>query len=477
MKDSKFVQYVLKIIGCMVLVMICAIIVFTYQDFPARLMAAILGVVITATITVVLLNGQTKKEQTTKRDSKVFEEKLKIYQKFLETLYNAVKNGVLTESEKLELQYQTSLVAMLCAPKNIQRLSEAVKKVIMSVCERDAKSSPNKNILLQTLFEVVQALRKDLNPDGTKEFLFSKEIKEETVKNFNDAYNIAKEGNEEEEKKEIQQLVVDLNVLSDINHVLKTGKMELVTTSQTNGQTNKVYDTTLWDAAVLKWRENHWTVKALESEENPLEITRDNGYPGRIDMGFYRDHYYIQAKYANDGIFAKCLKKENGGYKQQDMWYEYPALSYEFSKGEFIDGFKSSPKLQKYIIDRIDYLLDVIEKNYRTTQWKNAVGEQKGWSLYVWYWSTLACESQSGDKGTIYMDTMLNPEDGESAVIRIGNRSNDIELLKRTLGNLNVSTDIENEKDCWTTLDKIDTIKPEEVGKRLKYWIGKLSGK
>lgn len=44
MKKSK--QYVLKIVGCMLLVMVCAIIVFTYQDFPARFMAAILGVVI-----------------------------------------------------------------------------------------------------------------------------------------------------------------------------------------------------------------------------------------------------------------------------------------------------------------------------------------------------------------------------------------------------------------------------------------------
>lgn len=61
MKKSK--QYVLKIVGCMLLVMVCALIVFTYQDFPARLMAAILGVVITATITVVLLDGQSKKNR------------------------------------------------------------------------------------------------------------------------------------------------------------------------------------------------------------------------------------------------------------------------------------------------------------------------------------------------------------------------------------------------------------------------------
>lgn len=131
-------------------------------------MAAILGVVITASITQLLLEGQTEKElrlkegqannqresdekqkewqenQTRKaqewqdeqarkaeewrlmhdRSNVVFGEKLKIYQKFLDTLYNAVKDGELTESEKLELQYQTSLVAMHCEPENIQNLVE-----------------------------------------------------------------------------------------------------------------------------------------------------------------------------------------------------------------------------------------------------------------------------------------------------------------------------------------------------------------
>ena len=147
----------------------------------------------------------------------------------------------------------------------------------------------------------------------------------------------------------------------------------------------------------------------------------------------------------------------------------------ESSKGEFIDGFKSSTELQKEIISRVDYLLDVIEKNYRITQWKSAVGEPNGWSLYVWHWSTLACESQSGDNGTIYMDTMPNTDGGESTVIRIGNRANDVKLLKQTLSNLNVSTNIDNEKDCWTTLDTVDSTKPEDVSKKLKYWIGKLS--
>ena len=41
-----------------------------------------LGVVITAAITQLLLQGQTDKEETLRRDAKVFEEKLRIYQNF-----------------------------------------------------------------------------------------------------------------------------------------------------------------------------------------------------------------------------------------------------------------------------------------------------------------------------------------------------------------------------------------------------------
>lgn len=56
--------------------------VFTDMELPSRIMAAFLGVVITAAITQLLLQGQTDKEETLRRDAKVFEEKLRIYQNF-----------------------------------------------------------------------------------------------------------------------------------------------------------------------------------------------------------------------------------------------------------------------------------------------------------------------------------------------------------------------------------------------------------
>ena len=280
MKKSN--QYVLKIVGCMVFVMICAIIVFTYQDFPARLMAAILGVVITATITVVLLDGQSKKEQTAKRNSKVFEEKLKIYQNFLSTLYDVVKDRKLTEEEKLQLEFQTSLVAMHCKPKSLNLVSAAVRNVISSFCpsnEKEKQKSQGNIPLLESLLSVVEALRIDLygvdkekdaekNDDDLNKMLFSSEIKDKTIKNFKEAYKETADSDEVEP--------------------LET-----------------------WEQAVKKWQDAGWMVKSLESEDCPLQITRNDGNPGMIDMGFYDNHYYIQARYEGDWNFSKCLNRSS----------------------------------------------------------------------------------------------------------------------------------------------------------------------
>lgn len=431
MKKSN--QYVLKIVGCMMLVMVCAIIVFTYQDFPARLMAAILGVVITATITVVLLDGQSRKEQVAKRNSKVFEEKLKIYQDFLATLYDVVKDHKLTEDEKLLLEFKTSLVAMHCKPKNLDSVSAAVRKVISSFCPSDEKKKQNSqgNIpLLKSLLDVVEALKIDLynvdeEKDGKKndndldKMLFSSVIKTNTINNFQKAY---------------------------------------VETAEDDAESN---DT--WSQAAKKWQSQGWEVKALESEDLPLKITRNDGNPGRIDMGFYNGHYYLQAGYEGDSNFSKCLKWDNGGRRQYDLWYEFPALSMNIPQGGFIDKFKSSSELQQYIIKKVNYLMEVIKKEHRTIQWIKAVGEHKDWQIFTWYWSTLACEWQNDEEGKVYMDTMPDDKDSSKVIIKLGNRANNVEMLKRTLeriGHADKANAIDTTDNCYVIIATIDSIVP-----------------
>lgn len=469
--------------------------VFTDLEVPSRLLAAILGVVITAIITQLLLSGQTNKEVAIKqeqqkwqadqdkikqehqeklaketrewqenqtrqtkewqelqdrkteqwriehdRNNTVFCEKIKIYKQFLDTLYNSVKNEELTASGKLELQYQTSLVAMHCEPENILKLSNAVKQVVTVVCKPNRHRSPNDNDLLRTLFDVVEALRKDLYANDDVK-TFSDDVRGRTITNFNSAYRL-----------------VDAEETQIVNET-------------------KVQN---WEQTIKKWQDDGWMVKSLESEDCPLQITsKDDGNPGMIDMGFYDNHYYIQARYEGDWNFSKCLKWDNGGRRQREMWWEYPPLAIDIQKGGFIDKFKSSPDLQQYIIKKVEYLMGVIQKEYHTVQWMQAVGEHENWKLFTWYWSTLACESQNEEEGKVYMDTMPSEEDKTKAVVQLGNRANNVELLKQTLTRIGCSEKIKNidAEDCYVTLETIASIEPKDVGERLRYWIGKLSEK
>lgn len=511
--------------------------VFTDYEVPSRILAAILGVVITAIITQLLLSSQTNKEVTLRqeqqkwqaeqdklkqdrqkelaketrewqeqqalktkewqeqqdkkteqwridhdRSNTAFCEKLKIYKNFLDTLYGAVKDEELTDKEKIELQYQTSLVAMHCEPENILKLSEAVKKVITMMCKPDRQRSSNNNVLLETLFDVVEALRKDLYAkDDIK--TFSDDVRRRTIDNFNVAYSNAKEGNTDVNDNK-QHLSVDLNVLSDISCILKSGNIESMAEvkpieSGLSSEKQKAYNTSEWNFAVKDWQSQGWEVKALESEDCPLLITRNDGNPGMIDMGFYDNHYYIQARYEGDWNFSKCLKWDNGGRRQREMWWEYPPLAMDVPRGSFISRFKSSPELQQYIIKRVDYLMGVLQKEHRTIQWMNAVDERKDWNLFTWYWSTLACEYQNDEEGKVYMDTMPDENDKSKVIVQLGNRANNVEMLKKTLERIGCPEKIDKiEKvDCYVTLATINSLEPEMVGKELNEWIRKISEK
>lgn len=74
--DNKNLLLYTVVAGCLICIIAVLFNVFTDLELPSRIMAAILGVVITATITQVLLQGQTKKEGTLKKAILVLTKKL-----------------------------------------------------------------------------------------------------------------------------------------------------------------------------------------------------------------------------------------------------------------------------------------------------------------------------------------------------------------------------------------------------------------
>lgn len=80
----KLTQYKIITITAVLVVLACFFAIylrlFTEKELWYEMFAAVLGVIITAIITMILLRGQSDNDVERERAAKIFEEKLKIYQ-------------------------------------------------------------------------------------------------------------------------------------------------------------------------------------------------------------------------------------------------------------------------------------------------------------------------------------------------------------------------------------------------------------
>lgn len=84
--------------------LVCAVAfdVIELHVLPAEFVGALLGVVITAIITVLLLQGQTKNEESLEKNMKVFEKKQEVYFNFLEKLNTILQKEELQRQQHAE---------------------------------------------------------------------------------------------------------------------------------------------------------------------------------------------------------------------------------------------------------------------------------------------------------------------------------------------------------------------------------------
>lgn len=146
---------------------------------------------------------QKNKEKQRLQETKIFEEKLSIYQNFLKKLCDVVKDQNITKDEEIEMQFQVSYIAMHTKPSSIKTISDNVKKIILSL----KKGEDDANNMLGRLFEISDVFHKELYKD--EESVLSDSEREETIRNFKSIL-IGKEDiqeYEDDEKKTIIQVL------------------------------------------------------------------------------------------------------------------------------------------------------------------------------------------------------------------------------------------------------------------------------
>lgn len=457
MKKGQLTQYKIITITAVLVVLACSFAIylrlFTEKELWYEMFAAVLGVIITAIITMILLRGQSDNDVERERASRIFGEKLKIYQEYLSTLCDVIKDRKLTDEEKIRLEFQTSYVAMHCNPAYIVKISEAVRDLIKYCCPDESNEGPkriNPNLsmsdspdpLLNSLFCIVEAFRKDLYGDN---FKFKRDDTMATLVNFSGAYRNAKSDDDNEGEEIAQQAESTLQ-----NHEISQ-----------------------WDDALQKWNEQGWNLEDLSDRYDGFRLVNRTGNPGIINVGFWHGHYYIQASYRNDSDFSKPLKWEKGGRRNYGQWWQYLAEPYyDIPERHFEETFRSNKNLQQYITDYTNLLIDIESRHHRTVTWKDKVKRYENWKIFIWYWDMLACEYENEEEGIPYMDIIEKDKSG-IVLIQLANRQNDMAKLRNTLKRIGCENKGKQETG-YVILEEIHSVMAEDVAARVNYWIDKI---
>ena len=162
--------------------------VFKGFELCQQLIAAMLSVAATGVITALLLIFQRKQqeeldekqrkfEKERLQETKIFEERLRIYQEFLRKLCDVVKDQKITPEEEIELQFQVSYIAMHTNSKTISSISEQVSDIVVNL----KQGNPDANNMLMQLFSIADSFYEELYKEKNE---FDSTDRENTIENF-----------------------------------------------------------------------------------------------------------------------------------------------------------------------------------------------------------------------------------------------------------------------------------------------------
>lgn len=212
----------------------------------------------------------------------------------------------------------------------------------------------------------------------------------------------------------------------------------------------------------------------LSEKSGWLHLVNKKGNPGIVSFEKYRNSYRIRACYGNDVDFSNPLKWQKGGRRSGGTWWQNLSEPYcHIEQERFIETIYVDGQSQEYVIGLLKDIKGHLQDYHRTVGWKNKVGSHEGWSVFIWYWTMLACEWRSEEEGNPYMDTI---EDGDSGkvLIQFGNRKKDDDLLKKTLKRIGCS-DKWKESNGYVILETVSSVDSDVVAERVKYWMDKIA--
>lgn len=484
----------LVLVIVMLLTVVSPLGLFSAHDAPFQLLAACLGAIVTALITGLLLKSQTKQqhelqqeqakqqqelqicqneaqtklqEQMAKnellreKETKVYEEKLHIYKEYLKKLCDVVKDRQLSNEEKIELQFQTAYITMHTKEDlHVKEISNSTSEILKLLCSKGSSEVRSKTIaeeLQSQLFTLVRCFEEELYGESKEK---NDNLRKEAAKIYANAFDSF-------ESEENDVLATPISIPSRINFDELASKLE---------------------KACPNWNDD-WQIKM---QGDGFRIQRE-GKIGAIEVGFWENHYYIQAEYEGFSDFAKALKRKYGGRRSYGTWWCHITENgfYDIKQGEMLANLTQNESMQETMSNWIDILIKDIDSFEPYANWWQALKDEETidnyskWSSWIWAdedtneFMCLVCDFDNAEFGRPFLDT-YKIEEEKRIVIVLWNREDKEEyttkLLEQLKGEISSSENIEGNRRVLSSLpinDSDDHLVAKEIN-RIIYCINKV---
>jgi hypothetical protein len=133
--------------------------------------SGVIGAILTTIITLILLSNQNESQENLTKNSVVYEEKLKLFNVFLDTLGQCLEDGKLTAVETTKIIHSFSVLRIHISIKNAIKIENAIASIDNSFFYFDENSVPNLTKLIELYTEITTVFREELYGENAHEKL------------------------------------------------------------------------------------------------------------------------------------------------------------------------------------------------------------------------------------------------------------------------------------------------------------------
>jgi hypothetical protein len=133
--------------------------------------SGVIGAILTTIITLILLANQTESQENLTKSSVVYEEKLKIFNGFLQTMGTCLEDGKLTAQEIQKIIHSFSILRVHISPESSKLLESTISSIDSSFFYVDENYIPNIERIIILYTTITNVFRKELYGDKVQDKL------------------------------------------------------------------------------------------------------------------------------------------------------------------------------------------------------------------------------------------------------------------------------------------------------------------